>query len=129
MKTIILSIFSFFIFINNTFANNSVLDERLLSLSSKGNNAQLIQMVIDGGANVNVQDKQGYTPLLYSCAKGYYDNVKILLENGADVNVKLKKETPILLAMKNDNITPEILELLIEKGADVNVKDDIGGLL
>ena len=52
-------------------------------------------MLIHSGANVNAQDKEGRPPLhcvINSKLKGGTNCIKILLDNGADVNlVKIGK--------------------------------------
>ena len=56
------------------------------------------QMLIHSGANVNAQDKEGRPPLhcvINSKLKGGTNCIKILLDNGADVNlVKIGKTLP-----------------------------------
>ena len=48
-----------------------------------------MQKLIETGANVNVSKNKGTgTPLHYACAQGQLEVVKLLLENGADVNAK-----------------------------------------
>ena len=50
----------------------------------------LFQMLIHSGANVNAQDKEGRPPLhcvINSKLKGGTNCIKILLDNGADVNL------------------------------------------
>jgi hypothetical protein len=36
------------------------------------------------GADINVRDEAGRTPLMYAAAKGYDDMVQVLIQNGAD---------------------------------------------
>jgi len=51
-------------------------------------------LLIEAGANINIQDESGNTPLHYSAANGKKDVVKYLLENKADasiVNIKEQK--------------------------------------
>lgn len=43
------------------------------------------------GANPNIQDANGLTPLMLAVIKGHKEIFKILLEHGADVNIKDKK--------------------------------------
>lgn len=54
----------------------------------------MVKLLIEAGANINIQDESGNTPLHYSAANGKKDVVKYLLENKADasiVNVKEQK--------------------------------------
>ncbi|WP_420535738.1 ankyrin repeat domain-containing protein [Brachyspira intermedia] len=42
--------------------------------------------LVRNGANVNYRNKVNYTPLMYACIKGDLNLVKLLLDNGADIN-------------------------------------------
>jgi len=75
-------------------------------------------------ADVYVKSKDffGVTALVMASQNGHTEVVKLLLENGADVNMKIKLfgETALWLASQNGHA--EIVKLLLDKGADVNVK-------
>ena len=47
-----------------------------------------MEILLDRGANINVQDSAKRTPLIYCAHFGHYDCVKLLLERGADKNIK-----------------------------------------
>lgn len=71
-------------------------------------------------------DENKWTLLHFAARDGLYDVCKLLLENGADVNVSNKKGmTPLHLAAWN-GCPLEIIELLIAHNADVNAETDIG---
>lgn len=48
-------------------------------------NVELIQLLIEAGADVNVQDSQGETPLLLATHAASLETVHVLLQNGADI--------------------------------------------
>lgn len=59
-------------------------------------------MLIQNHADVNVKDKDQWTPLLYASWKGYDKIAEMLIQNGADLNAKDKKGwTPTHLAARN----------------------------
>lgn len=99
-----------------------------LMLTSMTNNLDGCKILIEHGADVNVQREKklgGEAPLFYAVQSGYFDIVKLLCDNGA--NVKLKKSdgtSPIHSTVHNMN--PEIIKYLKEKGADINEKDKEG---
>lgn len=71
---------------------------------------------------------QGRSALEHAAELGEYETVALLLEMGADPNVKSNEsnngKVPLMTAIhKKYN---EITKLLLEKGADVNVKDNDG---
>jgi len=64
-------------------------------------------------------------PLIIACYNEYDAIVKILIENGANVNVTKNKifcytETPLSIVCENGN--ESIVEYLVKHGADVNIK-------
>ena len=86
----------------------------------KGNIEAVKQFLADG-ADVNVKDKDGGTPLSYAAFHGQTEIVELLIAKGADVNAKNKYGvTPLHFAAGYGR--KETVELLIAKGADVNAK-------
>jgi len=101
---------------------------------------EAVKQHLAAGTDVNTKCSEGKTPLYHACLPFVHtDNpveiVELLIENGADVNVKSTGATgwtPIHQASKilryedDDTTAVDIIELLIENGADVNAKDKIG---
>ena len=88
------------------------------------------RLLIENGADVNVKDKDGDTPLLaVSSARSEegMDMMRLLIEKGANVNVKNSKgTTPLLASLSGVTQSDEMARLLVERGADVNAKDNEG---
>ena len=61
-----------------------------------------------------------WTPLMYAATYGHIEVIKLLLAEGADIN--LVKENMTVMGMAATTGQFESLELLIEAGADVNMK-------
>ena len=60
--------------------------------------------------------------LIEAIIQGDIDRIRLLLNNGADVNAKYEHgQTPLMWASKEGRA--DIVKLLLEKGADVNAKD------
>lgn len=91
-----------------------------------------VQAVIDQGADVNFRTDQdrrlhtykGYTPLYMAAMRDRENVVRVLLQNGADINGRYgDSETTVLIeGAKN----PHIIRLLVEKGADAGYVDKNG---
>jgi ankyrin repeat protein len=73
---------------------------------------------------VNSEPLLRETPLMVAVRFGNPEAVKILVENGADVNKKRNGTRPLLLASTYGHL--EVAKLLIESGAKVDAKDKSG---
>lgn len=86
--------------------------------------------VISSGGELNWQSDNGYTPLMWACtysSRPEYANVaKLLIANGADVNLSAVDGTTALMEAAGNN--REVFDLLIKKGADIHAmrKDGTG---
>ena len=90
---------------------------------------EIARYLVLKGANVNMPSNNGFHvyPIHSAAAGDYTDIALMLIENGADVNVKQQAgATPLHSAAQNGNI--ELLILLLESGADVNVRMEGGKL-
>jgi ankyrin repeat protein len=71
------------------------------------------------------QDAARKSLLLVAAAAGRTDNVRLLLDKGADVNARTDNgQTSLMLAAKSAK--KDTVKLLLEKGADANVRDQTG---
>jgi ankyrin repeat protein len=68
----------------------------------------------------------GGTALIYASCSGHIDVVKLLIEAGADVNKKDKKNRYTVLMVASSAGQTEVAKLLIEAGANVNAQDNGG---
>lgn len=82
---------------------------------------EVVQLLLDAGADVNVKDYYYGTPLYAAARQGHSDTVKLLLNAKADVNAKdLHLRTALHAAVFQGN--SEIVKLLLNAGADVHVR-------
>lgn len=81
------------------------------------------------GANVNLQSNNGFNvfPIHSAAAGNYTDIARMLIENGAQVNVVQQAgATPLHSAAQNGNL--ELIILLLESGAEVHTRMEGGKL-
>jgi ankyrin repeat protein len=82
----------------------------------RANDLPRLDAILKQGANVNIADNTGATPLMYAASVGSADAMKLLLDNGADVNLKSNADTTALMWSVTDI---RKVRLLLEHRADV----------
>lgn len=94
------------------------------SLESVWNNhPDILQLLLDYGADPNAKDRYSWSLLHYTVYDGNVDMTRMLLDKGALVNV-IENEfgrTPLSYAAEKGYIS--LVEMLIQQKADVNAKD------
>ena len=79
---------------------NKDLDEPLRNATEHGN-TNAVKYLVQFGAQVNMVDTKGASPLLLACKENHLDIVGILLENAANINIETdQKETPLTVSCK-----------------------------
>lgn len=74
---------------------------------------EIIELLISWGANVNVKDVYGFTPLHLAALDGLAQCVELLLYHGADVSTKSRKGTTALNVINRK--TPASLAMINQK--------------
>lgn len=87
---------------------------------------KIVEMLLKGGANPNVENKNGATPLTVAVFHGRAATVTTLLEKGADVNrVNSFGKTPLMYAAMY--CYGDIAAILLKHGADPMTKGKFDG--
>jgi len=47
-----------------------------------------VKYLIEQGADINIENESGETPLFNACSSGNENLVKYLIEHGADINIE-----------------------------------------
>lgn len=85
-----------------------------------------IERYIEAGADLNAKEPAGgSTPLIIAAIFGQTEAARLLIENGAEVDIKNNDGTTALSAAAFF-CHPETLKLLIENGANVNTTSSTG---
>jgi ankyrin repeat protein len=83
-------------------------------------NDQIINILIDAGADMEYYGYFDNTPLMEAANSGKYISAQTLINRKANVNFKNKYgETPLVLAVKKNDLP--MIKLLVESGAKTNI--------
>ena len=81
--------------------------------------------LLQEGANPNVADNRGRTPLLAAIEGGFLEAVEVLLSKGAQIDTPNRAgETPLVTAVLARNV--DLMELLLANGANPDRTDNTG---
>jgi len=84
-----------------------------------GENPLLIDALLEHGAQPNVQDADGYTPLACAIKVGNNAVLRLLLEHGVNVlQSGSQMDTPLVEAAASPAIDADIVERMLEHGAN-----------
>ena len=93
-------------------------------VSSRGY-VEVARTLLDHGAVVTAQDKQGWTPVHEASSGGHIELVRALLKHDADVMAQNKLgSTPLLLACRRGHV--QVSRILLEHGADATAQGKHG---
>lgn len=88
--------------------------ETPIVVACKNRNIELIQLLINKGADLNVNKHLAGTPLTNACKAGHKGVVELLLQHGANVSlIDIDGKTPLGVARANKHLT--IIKQLIDK--------------
>ena len=90
-----------------------------LCVAADRGDTDLVQILIEKGAEINARNGYIYSPLYIAAMEGHLDVVKVLLDGGARPDNGAEGGiTPVHRAASSGHI--EVLKLLLERGAQVN---------
>ena len=93
-----------------------------LMIAVKEQKKELVKLLVENGAYLDVKDKSGDTPLVLASSIKNLDLVKLLLQNNA--NPDLGNFPPIMWAVIHGDIS--MLKLFLQAGANLNVQTTDG---
>lgn len=98
--------------------------EYILQAALQSGKSDMAEKIIEAGANVNIKNPQGMSPLLLCATRNLVVPAVLLLQKGANPNLTPLSEPPLHAAIAGDY--PFMVTLLLEHGADPRQKDSFG---
>ena len=92
-----------------------------LVLSAEWNNYMASRVLMEYGADADIQNQAGDAPLHYCAHKGKFSVSQLLIESGCNVNLRNNGgKTPLYVAVENKQ--EHLVKLLLDSNADVNMR-------
>ncbi len=119
--------------LNFLFQNETLTKERVEECIEKQRNSEekkyclydTTKLLLDSGANPNLKDISGYTPLFWALSKDLYEICELLVESGADPDIAISSgTTPFVYAAAKCDL--KYLELLLPFVKDINARGKNG---
>ena len=99
--------------------------ESALHMLVRKRNIVWMRYLIQQGANVNISDKKGVTPLVLATQLGYVEGVEELIKARAKLDIANDTgETPLIAAVHRRDFT--MMRMLLKGGADPDRADSSG---
>ncbi|KAF3002424.1 hypothetical protein E8E13_003729 [Curvularia kusanoi] len=101
-------------------------DSTVLIEAIKKNNARLVEMILDQGADPHRSLSKGLSPIIVAAKFADLRIIKLLVQHGADVTVRGPGGLDILqflfktLSTRNEAMVAPVVEYLLAKGADIS---------
>ena len=105
--------------------NFTIYSETALLLAVKMNSIHIAEALIRAGAQIDLADSKGATPLHYASMYGYAEMTDMLLYYDAQVNLKTKDGSSALHAAIYAGYV-DVTEILIKNGANMEIRDSDG---
>jgi ankyrin repeat protein len=86
--------------------------------------AKIIALLVNSGADINIRMKDGITPLVSAILDKKPLSVKEILASNADINIEYNGYTPLMFAVKMAN--PDIVNNILEKPQNINFRNEKG---
>ena len=92
----------------------------LMIASDLGHMAIIETLLVEYNNDPNVQNKAGWSAIMFASRSGHLQVVELLLKENANPNVQnLKGWTALMFASRNGD--HQVIEILLQKGADPNI--------
>jgi ankyrin repeat protein len=99
-------------------------DDTPMHAAARAGHINILSLLLDHGADVDVRDENGETPLLRASWAGKREAGWYLINRGADINAAGKRNiTPVFVAFRGH---VESARMLLERGAVIDIRNIFG---
>ena len=115
--------------LNSTISRSSTLSFGVghtpLHKAASVNHIEMVKLLLENGANINVKDDSDHSPLHLAIHGGHGELAKLLIESGAYIHSKnYNGNLPVQVAAFAG--LPDVIKVLVEAGSPVNAQDQVG---
>ncbi|XDD51168.1 ankyrin repeat domain-containing protein [Leptospira sp. WS92.C1] len=89
-------------------------------------NLEVIESLVAKGAAIQVQGKDGVTPLMLACKNDNTQLIDFYIQKGLDVNAKDGTGKTVLMYAAEGPSKPDLIQMLLKKGANKATKNTAG---
>lgn len=97
-----------------------------LHLAAWNGNADMVNLLLGQGADINAKNNEGRTPLFDAAWNGKTDVVKLLCDRGADIGAKQYNLGSTALHCAAWNGNADAVEMLLDHGANIEARENNG---
>jgi ankyrin repeat protein len=91
---------------------------------SSGRHSEVAKLLLDAGANVDINDRNDISPIAVAAISGRTDLVALFIQYGADVNLRSAGLRPLHFAARDGRAA--VARILLANGADPNAETPDG---
>ena len=98
-------------------------DTTALSIAISVNRGRCFDILVEAGANVNIRNDRGETPLMFAAHKGDISLIRLLLKSGVEINrtINLTNLNSLMYhVLCSQTVSRNIMRLLFVAGEDFN---------
>ena len=110
--------------------DTDVFEKSPLYRASEYDHDNVVQVLLDHGADIETSNWHGYTALHVTSLGGYKFVVQLLLDHGADIEaVNNYGNTPLHISILSSKFDIGIIKTLLDYGADINARNKMSKTL
>jgi len=95
---------------------------KVVVMASENGRREVIEALLEKGASIDLQMKDGRTALMWASFQGHRKVVEVLLDRGARIDLQMENGWSALMVASNKG-QREMVEVLLETGASIDLQD------